>query len=63
MQSRITEHLGRMLTDVTVSSRKEFKKEVRFYKKQGFQVVTRSKDFICLDRDFETVRIIVIKGR
>lgn len=62
MQTRIKEHLGRMLTQIACSTSKEFRSEVRFYKKNDFKVITKSRNFVCLERDIETVEIILIKG-
>ena len=62
MQTRIKEHLGRMLTQIACTSGKEFRSEVRFYKKNDFKVITKSRNFVCLERNIETVEIILIKG-
>lgn len=50
-----------MLTQIACSSGKEFRSEVRFYKKNDFKVITKSRNFVCLERDIETVEIILIK--
>lgn len=51
-----------MLTQIACNTSREFRSELKFYKRNGFTVITKSKDFVCLERDIETVEIILIKG-
>lgn len=61
MQTRIKERLGRMETNIFVDNWREFQQEKKFYIKNDFKVITKSKDFICLERDIETVKILRLR--
>lgn len=63
MITRMAERFGRMNTDIIVESRRELRKEARFYKKAEFVVITKSKDFVALERGCEVIRITLIRRK